>query len=75
MKKQSVRICPKCGSTEISVAGYHAPHSFCKKCGYGKLTDGIKTIFPEVDIEELKSVKEEIKNANKDGYRSSKKTK
>jgi hypothetical protein len=64
-KKQNVttyvKICPKCKSTDISIADDQyllgiAPVTYtCKKCGYGS------PIFPEVNLEEDKKTKNIIK--------------
>ncbi|KYC53600.1 MAG: hypothetical protein AMQ74_00343 [Candidatus Methanofastidiosum methylothiophilum] len=54
-KGKYVKICPNCGSTNVSYESYKSMASdFCKGCGYGSLKspgyfDGVLKIFPEVE--------------------------
>ena len=59
-----IKICPKCGSTNIGSGYYNsAPHDFCKDCGFGDIkTDSIAfTNFPEVKISEIENFRRELK--------------
>lgn len=54
-KGKYVKVCPNCGSTNVSYESYMSMASdFCKDCGYGSLKspgyfDGVLKIFPEVE--------------------------
>lgn len=54
-KGKYVKVCPNCGSTNVSYESYKSMASdFCKDCGYGSLKspgyfDGVLKIFPEVE--------------------------
>lgn len=55
---KTVRLCPKCRLAKLhlltNVSGWLAPQKFeCKECGYHG------SFFVEVDIDELKKMKEE----------------
>ena len=58
-----VKVCPKCGSTNIGWGDktrYGATKDICKDCGYGQLD--FKLIpFPEVDNKDIKKFKENLK--------------
>ncbi len=53
---RGIKVCPECGSTDISpitMTGYISqPTYVCNKCGFQS------TIFPEVDMADLKGEKE-----------------
>ena len=59
---EEIKICPKCGSTEIISDGGYAGvfHDYCKNCEFGKFPD-IKKLhtqtFPTVKIEDLKKIR------------------
>jgi hypothetical protein len=42
---EKIKICPKCGSTNIGIGGDYIPQDFCKDCGFGKFEFGINE-FP-----------------------------
>ncbi len=54
---RGVKVCPKCGSTDISpvtMTGYITqPTYVCNKCGFQSM------IFPEVETSDLKGAGEE----------------
>lgn len=54
-RKKGVKVCPECGSLDVSpvtMTGYITqPMYVCNKCGFQS------TIFPEVDIGEIKGRK------------------
>lgn len=59
MKEQYTKICPKCGSIDLSIRTDFiemlAPTpERCKKCGYTGL-------FPEIEINEIEEFRKEIK--------------
>lgn len=53
-----VKVCPECGSMDVSprtMTGYISqPTYVCNRCGFQS------TVFPEVDMDELKG-REEVK--------------
>ncbi len=64
MKKQFIKICPKCGSINIEFGvAFDAPklwgivganpimNNFCKDCEYGKFDNN--SIFPEIKKSEI----------------------
>ncbi|PIN88441.1 hypothetical protein COU61_04890 [Candidatus Pacearchaeota archaeon CG10_big_fil_rev_8_21_14_0_10_35_13] len=58
-----VKICPKCGSTEIMIGistSWGAASNYCKKCKYGKMLDGTNTLFPTIKINEIERFKEHL---------------
>ena len=59
---RGVRVCPECGSTDISpitMTGYISqPTYVCNNCGFQS------TIFPEVDMADLKGKKEGRREAD-----------
>ncbi|MBI1936082.1 hypothetical protein HYS31_06595 [Candidatus Woesearchaeota archaeon] len=64
--KDYVKICPKCGSTDIHletriIGGYSegSGGNFCRNCSYG--VDKI-VIFPEIKKSKIKEFIKEIKN-------------
>ena len=59
IKKQFIKICPKCGSIDLTIAAGFAqmlaptPEK-CGKCNYAGL-------FPEIEINEIKEFRENFK--------------
>ena len=54
-----VKICPKCGSTDIKIppAGLDIRMTipdYCQKCG-------LRGIFPEIDVENIKDFRKRLK--------------
>lgn len=70
MNKNITKICPRCGSINIGVTESITLHDYCKDCNFNNLGDpGIinnMSNFPEIDIRDLKKIREEIKNRDKD---------
>lgn len=67
MAKKYVRICPECKSADIGIdkstlqmTGALPTLYICNKCSYSNYS------FPEVKVEELDNLKDEIKNNPKD---------
>lgn len=61
MKKQFIKVCPQCGSTDIGLPmggldGGMPIRDHCRKCD----NEGI---FPETEDSEIKSFKKNLKNA------------
>jgi hypothetical protein len=68
MKEKYVKLCPRCGSTDVSFDSYGVgAYDVCKTCNFGKrLSPRSKDQlfimnFPEVKLSEVKKVQEEIK--------------
>jgi fused signal recognition particle receptor len=67
-KKKFVKICPKCGSTDIEIEEtnpakikYGAPlNSFCKSCGFRNV------VFPEVEEDKIEEFRKDIKKAEEE---------
>jgi len=66
MKKKDnyLKVCPKCGSTNI---GHHVRFAstygsdlayYCKKCNYGYMSNGF---FPEVEESKIEEFRENLK--------------
>ena len=62
-----VKICPKCGSTDINFTNtYEAPPSdVCRSCGFGSTTFEGFNQFPEVEESEVKLIQEDLKEFKK----------
>jgi hypothetical protein len=73
MKIIYVKICPKCGSTNIkpfTKMGLSEGEMFidhCKNCYYGMPFGGL---FPEIDVARVKDFQEEIKMHEEKGRKS-----
>jgi len=53
-----IRICPKCGSTEIEVAGVHGGE-LCRKCNLHIPS------FPLIDTDEIKDFRKNLEGDKK----------
>jgi len=65
MNEKFVKICPKCGSTNLGLTGFNVLIEYCGDCGYGQSENKtkIQSFFPEVEINDLKKVQKEIKDS------------
>ncbi|USN45295.1 MAG: hypothetical protein H6502_04540 [Candidatus Woesearchaeota archaeon] len=61
-----VKICPKCGSINLGTENTHYHiWNCCLDCGYGSKTLGRKEhFFPEVSLEELEEVQNQLRIAH-----------
>jgi len=61
VEKTFVKICPKCGSTDITVndlgMGAGPMGSVCRGCGYGTSS---ATIFPEIEKGQVKKFRQDM---------------
>lgn len=60
-KKQFVKVCPNCGSTDIAwkiIGDTGLQVEYCQDCSYG-YPDG--TIFPEVEKSQIEKFRKEAK--------------
>ncbi len=74
--KGYIKICPNCGSTDVSVESFnYMVRDICKECGYGSIKESLfiddLLYFPEIpesDVEEFKKevIKKKKKVKNKD---------
>jgi len=51
-KGKSVKVCPNCGSTNVSFYGSNVVHDFCRDCGYGHDITPFSAslnVFPEIE--------------------------
>ncbi len=63
---QYVKICPKCGSLDISFYGIRGIHLYCKDCNFGKFSsDGQNPFFPEINIENVADFQKQLKKNDK----------
>ncbi len=68
MKKQFVKICPKCGSTDIGIdaSDYHVTE-YCQTCGLGNMrVSAVKEwwalgTFPEIDALKVEGFRKMLK--------------
>jgi hypothetical protein len=76
MKKKMVKICSKCGSTNIGPGvGGDIPGTNCYNCGYGsyqkeQINPSLKAlpgyaIFPEIEESKVKSFQNSLKKRRK----------
>ena len=56
-----IKICPKCGSTNITFTGIRTNYDYCKDCGYGKNYHLENALFPEIDPENVEDFRKEVK--------------
>lgn len=64
-KDKLIKICPKCGSTNI-LSGYnainHSIKDYCGDCNFNSIEYVIQ-FFPEIREDEVKKFQEELKNS------------
>ena len=67
VEEKLVKICPRCGSTNIS-SGYNALNGvvkdYCGDCGFNK-QESIIAEFPQMTEKEAKKLKEKLNKINK----------
>lgn len=63
-KVKLIKICPKCGSTNIS-SGYNALNhnvkDYCDDCGFNKI-DSVLQYFPKINECEVENFREKLKD-------------
>jgi hypothetical protein len=74
--KGYIKICPNCGSTDVSVESFnYMVRDICKECGYGSIKESLfiddLLYFPEIsesDVEKFRKEaiqkKKKVKNKN-----------
>ena len=65
-KEDYVKICPRCGSVNVSVDSLNASaFDFCKDCGFGREPDCnvpfLSGNFPEVKMSQIKAFRKNLK--------------
>ncbi len=70
-----IKICPNCGSTNVSVESFMV-RDICKECGYGSIKESLFVndliYFPEISEEDIEEFRKEViqkkkkDNKNKD---------
>lgn len=69
--KGYIKICPNCGSTDVSVESFnYMVRDICKECGYGSIKESLflndLIYFPEIPKEYIEEFRKEvIKKKNK----------
>lgn len=63
--KGFIKICPNCGSTDVSVESFnYMIRDICKECGYGSIKESLFVdnliYFPEIPESEIEEFRKEI---------------
>ncbi len=63
--KGYIKICPNCGSTDVSVESFnYMIRDICKECGYGSIKESLFVdnliYFPEIPESQIEEFRKEI---------------
>ncbi|NPV50327.1 MAG: hypothetical protein HPY60_03915 [Candidatus Methanofastidiosum sp.] len=63
--KGYIKICPNCGSTDVSVESFnYMVRDICKECGYGSIKESVFVndliYFPEIPEEDIEEFRKEV---------------
>jgi ribosomal protein S27AE len=63
--KGYIKICPNCGSTDVSVESFnYMVRDLCKECGYGSIKESVFVndliYFPEIPEEDIEEFRKEV---------------
>lgn len=70
--KGYIKICPNCGSTDVSVESFnYMVRDICKECGYGSIKESVFVndliYFPEISEEDIEEFRKEVIQKKKKG--------
>ena len=67
-KEKLVKVCPKCGSTNVCSGYFIAPNGnikdYCGDCGFNQI-DNFFTEFPKMGESKVKDFQKKLKSVNK----------